>query len=154
MSGFNADNMQYAAGWKPEEGAVLVGEITAVDSGWSDWRNANYPIITVAPEGGGDEVAVHCFHAALFNRVMSLQPRVGERIGFQYQGKRPSKNNPRNTVAVYAVRLDRKNDNPYERIRQSQPDKPQAPPQSDIPADAEDFAPGNGDAPADDDIPF
>lgn len=148
------DNIEYAKGWRPDEGDTLVGIITAVDSGWSGYRNGNYPIITVQPEDGGDEVAVHCFHAALFNRVMSLRPKVGERIGVQYQGKRESKENPRNTVAVYALRLDRPNDDPYARIAASQPDPPQAPPATDVPADVSDFKPDENTAPADDDIPF
>jgi hypothetical protein len=145
--------LEYAKGWKPDEGAVLVGTVTAVDSGYSEYRG-NYPIVTIRPEDGGDEVAVHCFHDGLFNRMMSLRPNVGERVGIQYKGKRASKQNPRNTVAVYVVRMDRRDDDPWSRIAppQGRPQAPQTAPASDVPADTSDFAPPS--VHDDDDIPF
>jgi hypothetical protein len=153
-------DLEYAKGWKPEEGDVLVGTVTNVDFGWSEYRG-EYPIITVQPEGGGDPVALHCFHDALFNRMSSLRPGIGERIGVQYKGKAPSKSNPRNTVARYVVRIDGRSTDPWAgRTQPERQARPAAVPPTgapvdapDAPADASDFAAPNA-APADDDIPF
>lgn len=151
-------DMNYASGWKPDEGDTLIGTVVSIDFGWSNYTNAEYPIVTVQPEGTDKpdaRVAVHCFHTALLNRIMSLRPTEGERIGIQYKGKEPSKDNPRNTVAKYVVRLDRKGDPWAGRARPEQQARPaQAPPESDIPASAEDFTDARPASPGDDDIPF
>lgn len=150
-------DMEYAPGWKPDEGDVLVGTVVGIDFGWSQYQDDEYPIITVQREGteGKDgQVAVHCFHMALKSRILAMRPVAGERIGFQYKGKRPSKDNPRNTVAQYVVRLDRKTDPWAGRTRPTQQARPAqaAPVESDVPADASDFTPDMGKQ--DDDIPF
>lgn len=134
-------NLAYAEGWQPEPGAVLVGNVTEVGTGWSDYMKGHYPIVTVQPEGKGNPapVAVHCFHAALLSRMMDLRPKVGERIGIKYEGQRPHKSIPGQSVSVYIVKVDGRTDasDVWNRVAQ--------PIGRDTPA---------VDTPADDDIPF
>lgn len=99
-------DLSYAQGWVPDDGAVLVGTVTDIAMGWSDFMNGHYPIVTVQPEDGGDPVAVHGFHAALFSQLKQLRPEKGERIGIKYEGQRPHKTNAKQTVAVYIVKID------------------------------------------------
>jgi hypothetical protein len=171
----HAVEFEYAGGWVPEMGDVLIGKVTSLDIGWSKYpppSGSNYPIVTVRVEEGsterdgdiegngevkvGTEVAVHCFHAALRNKLMSLQPRAGERIGMQYQGKRPSKSDPSNEVAVYSVRIQGRSADIW---AQMAPPQQQAPAPThggfvphDVPASVADFTPPAQDG--GDDIPF
>lgn len=98
---------EYADGWKPEEGDKIIGTVTDLALGWSDYKNANYPIVTIQPDDSElPPVAIHCFHTALERQMQLLRPTKGERIGIVYKGKRPTKNNPNNEVAVYIVRVE------------------------------------------------
>lgn len=148
MSGMNLD---YAPGWRPEEGDKVIGRITDIAMGRSNYGNRRYPIITVDDEENGP-VAVHCFHAALYNRMMELRPKVGERIGVQFKGIEPHKTEPSQTVAQYVVRIDGRSADVFGALAAEAP-APRV--ESDVPADVSDFAPApSADKPADDDIPF
>lgn len=108
--GMTGATLDYAEGWNPSEGDVLIGTITDLGLGWSDWRGGNYPIVTIQPDrdGAGNElapVALHCFHHSLFARVTALRPIVGERIGVKFKGKSKTKDGKR-TVAQYVVRIE------------------------------------------------
>lgn len=142
-------DLEYAQGWKPEVGDKIIGRVLAVDLGWSDFRKGQYPIITIRPDDGGDPVAVHCFHTALYNRMLTLQPRAGQRIGIQYQGKRPHKSNPSQEVAVYAARVEGGGADVWSTLNNGQVQRVVPAP---VPVDAEDFAPPQ--EALDDDIPF
>lgn len=98
------DIPENAAGWRPDEGAILVGRVVKVDLGWSDYTGSHYPIVTVQPDQG-DPVAVHAFHTALRARLTMLKPMAGEKIGFKYHGKRPTKDG-RRQVATYTVKIE------------------------------------------------
>lgn len=96
---------EYAQGWRPEEGDRIAGKITELSMGYSEFRNANtgYPILTLVQDDG-EEIAVHCFHTVLENRVRELKPVPGERIEILFKGEKPTKDG-RRTMKVYAVRV-------------------------------------------------
>jgi hypothetical protein len=165
-------DMEYAGGWVPSEGDVLVGTVIGLDIGWSKYpkpNGSNYPIITVSAKDGstsdgesiaGEDVAVHCFHVGLRNKLITLKPMLGEEIGVQYKGKRPSRTDPTNEVAQYVVRIKGRTADVWGALApQVQVQQPQTPASGggftphDVPADTSDFAPA---AQTDDtdDIPF
>lgn len=130
----------YAEGWRPDEGAVLIGRVSDVGMGFSTFTNGNYPIVTVEPEGGGEPVAVHGFHAGLFSQLTQLRPVVGERIGFKYVGKRPHKTDKSKSVAVYNVRIEGRSADVWGQLAPPAPSgfapaqpAPEAAPDDDIP---------------------
>lgn len=142
-------DLSYAQGWKPEPGDVLVGEVTDISVGQSLYGGA-YPIITVQPEDGGEPVAIHGFHTGLKARFLELKPKVGERLGVKYDGKRPLKSDNTKDVAVYIVKVDgRGAENVW-----AQMDAPTAEevPDTDAPVAGDDFRHAKPDS--GDDIPF
>ncbi len=95
---------QYADGWRPEPGAVLVGTVTDLGKGWSDYSGGrNYPIVTVEKDDG-EKVAIHCFHTVLEKKMKELRPTVGEVIGVKFIGKQPTKDGT-NEFANYNVKV-------------------------------------------------
>jgi hypothetical protein len=151
-------NVEYAAGWRPEEGDVLVGTVTSVDLGHSNW-GGSYPIITVDPGEGEDAVAVHCFHTGLKQRVMALKPMRGEVIGFQYKGKQPHKTDRTKEVAVYVVKVKGRDADVWGALAGESAPAPIAtqPHPTEAPVDTSDFAPRDPERAQtndDDDIPF
>lgn len=150
-------NTEYADGWRPEEGDVLVGKVLTVDLGFSPQSGTHYPIVTVQPEDGGDPVAIHGFHMALKQRFMALKPVRGETIGVQYKGKEPHKTDRTKTVAVYVVKVKGRDADVWGTLGAAA--APALPPQGfqpHAPVDTSDFAPRPSQRPADDDddIPF
>jgi hypothetical protein len=99
----DTQNLDYAAGWRPNEGDVITGRVVELSVGHGNW--GAYPIVVIRPENGTD-VAVHAFHHSLRNRLLELKPRQGERIGIQYKGMRPSKSKPGQNVAIYIARIE------------------------------------------------
>lgn len=97
-------NLDYAPGWRPDEGELIVGKVVELGVGNGQW--GQYPIVTIRDASTDEDVAVHGFHHSLRNRLLELKPRQGERIGIQYKGKRASKSHPGQMVAVYIVRID------------------------------------------------
>lgn len=87
------DEFDFAGAWRPEPGDILKGSIVQLDMGYSEY--GNYPIVTVKPDDGGDDVAVHCFHEALRNKLQELKPDVGDSIGIKYFGEVDSKSGKR-----------------------------------------------------------
>lgn len=144
-------DMEYAPGWRPSEGDVIVGKVVELSKNWSTQTNSFYPIITIEKEGG-EKVAIHCFHFALKQKVLELRPQVGETIGCQFIGKRPQKNNASRTVAVYGFKVKGRTADIYADIQQEKPGQRQSS-TSDIPASSDDFAPQDA-SNDDDDIPF
>ena len=111
-----------AAGWKPEEGDVLVGVVSGLSKGWSDYKNGFYPIVTITPDlerctpnpprsdtEPGAAIAVHGFQFVLEDRFTALKPMPGERIGIKVGPKIPTKDGKR-TVQTYTVKMDRTED--------------------------------------------
>lgn len=98
-------NLTPAEGWRPHEGAVLIGTVERIDAAWSDYIGGYYPLVVVAPDDGSASVAVHCFHDILRKRMMLLKPRVGERIGIKYHGQTKTQDGKR-TVSQYTVKID------------------------------------------------
>lgn len=97
--------MEQAQGWRPEAGALLVGKITELNAGWSDYLNASYPIVVIADESNeGHPVAVHAFHQVLWRRLAQLKPKVGERIAIKFDGQVPSKDGKRK-ISLYTVKI-------------------------------------------------
>lgn len=153
--------LDYAEGWRPTEGDVLVGHVTEIAVGYSQW--GQYPILTVRDESSDELVAVHAFHTALSNRLRQLKPRLGERIGIQYKGQRPHQTNPRQTVHVYIVRVHGRDGSDVWQALDAEampaqaaqaPAEPAQPQQGSL-VNAEDFAPNPRSAVHDDDdIPF
>jgi hypothetical protein len=94
-----------APGWRPKEGDKLVGKVTDLTLGWSDYTQSNYPIVTVHDEDKDEDVAIHCFHYVLKKKMEELKPQVGERIGVAMTGSKPSKDG-RRTITLYSVKVE------------------------------------------------
>src|SRR5438132_899707 len=73
-------------GWRPKPGAEVRGILRSINRGWSDWADNYYPILTIEQDDG-KLVDVHCFHAVLLNRVLTLKPNVGEYVGVKFHGQ-------------------------------------------------------------------
>lgn len=109
-----------AAGWLPEPGDKLIGEVTELSAGYSDYRaktnngNGTYPIITVkvtepSQSAGkavtaGTEISVHGFQHILYDRFMSLRPALGEVVEIECGGKRPTRDGSQ-SVVLYKCRV-------------------------------------------------
>lgn len=93
-----------APAWRPdkEDADLLVGEVISIDRGQSEYEP--YPILTIARESDGTELAVHGFHSVLKNELMKQQPQVGERIGIKYLGEITTGQRP---YIGYRVKVDR-----------------------------------------------
>ena len=101
-------------GWRPKPGAEVRGILRSINRGWSDWADNYYPILTIEQDDG-KLVDVHCFHAVLLNRVLTLKPNVGEYVGVKFHGQEPSKDGKR-TVSLYSFdvsRPDAESGDPY-----------------------------------------
>lgn len=110
----------YAEGWRPTTGDTVIGEVTDIDTGYSEYNQTSYPIITVKRTGSDELVALHCFHDVLRKRILQLQPQIGETLGVMYKGKKPSKDG-RREIAVYAVKVKgRGTTNPYANMQLQQ----------------------------------
>ena len=97
-------NSDGAAGWRPEPGDTLIGEIIDLSERTGDYEP--YPIVTVQPEGGGDPVAVHAFHSVIKREVSKLKPNIGDKVGFKYLGEGTSKDG-KTKYQSYRVVLER-----------------------------------------------
>lgn len=109
-----------AQGWKPEDGDVVEGTVLAIKSGFSDVKNANYPIVFILPDGATEAVAVHCFQTVLENEMRQYRPLPGEhiyikRIGATGEAKKGQ--SPTIKYAVY-VQRDTANSDPWSHMQQ------------------------------------
>src|SRR6266487_2231880 len=105
-------NLDTAEGWRPEVGDVIIGVVTDIARGFSDYRESYYPIVTIQPDEGSP-VAVHCFHTVLLNRMVELKPKIGETIGIKFvkgSEKSTDKGKRGNTASIYNVRVKGRSD--------------------------------------------
>lgn len=72
---------------RPDDPAVLVGEVINIDIGSSDY--GEYPIIVVRTSDG--DKSVHAFKTVLRNELMRQRPQIGQRLGIKYLGEQASK---------------------------------------------------------------
>jgi hypothetical protein len=80
-----------AEAWRPAPGESLIGRVVAVDQRISSYDGVSlYPVVTVRREDG-TTAAFHGYHAVAKAELAKQAPRVGERIGIKYIGKRPGK---------------------------------------------------------------
>jgi hypothetical protein len=111
--------LDYAKAWLPEEGETLVGIVTELQIGTSDY--GQYPILVVQPEVG-DRRSVHAFHTVLHDRLLELMPDVGEEIAFKYMGRVLPKNAKAGATVKddgyesYRVIVDRPTINMWEKL--------------------------------------
>lgn len=145
--------LDVAEGWRPEEGDTIVGHVTAIDAGWSDWTNSYYPIVTIQPlDESLPPVAVHGFHQTLRTKFAQLRPEVGDKIGVKFVRKQPTKDGKR-SVAIYGVRVEGKSAKSLWDTTLAEPQDSRQQQQmttSDIPSDI----PAQKSQQSDDDIPF
>lgn len=94
----------YAEGWRPKDGDVIIGTVESLSRAWSDESESFYPIVTIVKDDG-ERVAVHGFHLALRNQLRELKPKQGETIGIKMIGKVPLKNNPSRSIVKYNVKI-------------------------------------------------
>lgn len=106
MTDFGNMSTELPEGWRPTEGSMLVGRIVSSTRGWSDQSQSYYPILVVNDESTGQDVSVHCFHAALQRRLAGLRPKNGERIAIKMGPKVAKKNNPAQTVQTYVAKIE------------------------------------------------
>lgn len=152
-------NVGEAPGWKPEEGDLLIGRVVDLSTGWSDYKNAYYPIVTIQPEldvcdpnpphtdaEPGSPIAVHGFQFVLEDKFTALRPAQGERIAIKMGPQIPTKDGKR-SVQTYTVKMDRTEDI-WDKVKSPRAAAEQAPTRSgqqSIPVT---------DVASDDDIPF
>lgn len=136
-------NEELPEGWRPEEGSVLIGKVIGLTKGWSDYQQQYYPIVMVEDEATGKPVAVHAFHFVLMDRLTSLRPVLGERIGIKMGAKVPLKGNPKQTVQTYTVKVEGRTEDVWNEVKTPRTQAPAA--QVNAPATAIE---------SDDDIPF
>lgn len=75
----------YAAAWRPEPGDSLIGFLTEIAVGTSDY--GDYPILTLTT-ANGDRASVHAFHTVLKDGLIDAQPSIGEELAIKYNGLR------------------------------------------------------------------
>lgn len=95
--------LQEAQGWNPEPGDVIEGKVVKLTTGWSDYTNGEYPIVTLDAENGEPLIAVHCFQAVLKNELVSAAPAIGETVAIAFHGVKPHRTDKKMTVAHYSV---------------------------------------------------
>jgi hypothetical protein len=122
-------------GWRPEAGSIIEGKVIEVDTGYSDFLEGNYPIVTIEP-ADGSPVAVHGFQQLLMQKLIALRPTVGESIKVECGGKRPTRDGKRSVVLYKVTMPDRENvgANVWDTFGSPAASKP-AP--ADVPADTE-----------------
>ncbi|MGE3429267.1 MAG: hypothetical protein AB7I44_21170 [Hyphomicrobiaceae bacterium] len=74
----------YAEAWMPEEGDSLIGHISEISVGNSEY--GPYPIVTVLT-ANGDRWAIHAFHTVLHDAIVEAQPDIGEEVAVKYMGR-------------------------------------------------------------------
>lgn len=131
--------------WIPETpGDVLEGTVRAVEYGWSDFKNAEYPILRIELADGEIKV-FHAFRTVAQRQVLAKRPVTGERIKVTYLGARPPKPGETQNPPV-GYRLEMPDRGPeddqatYDRLDISDPHRPRtgAPAaQAELPIDTE-----------------
>ncbi len=78
----------YADAWRPAEGDILLGYVSELGIGNSKY--GDYPILTVQTADGA--LAVHAFHTVLRDKLLELEPSIGEQIAIKYLGRKLPRN--------------------------------------------------------------
>lgn len=128
-------DLELAQGWNPEVGDTLRGTVTSLSMGWSDYTQANYPIVTVQKDDG-ESVKVHCFHTALANELTSQRPVNGDRIAIKYHGQKDGRVKG-TTVSQYVVKVEGRDQADF--WDRAEGRRPQAPPTPKSPEDEPGF---------------
>lgn len=89
----------FPTGWRPESGDKLTGAVTDISTGQGGYDP--YPIVTLQPDDGGAEVAVHAFHTVLRRELARRRPKIGTHLEITYLGK---KGDGREAYHLYRVR--------------------------------------------------
>lgn len=74
----------YAEAWMPSEGDSLIGHVSEIAVGNSEY--GTYPIVTVMT-AGGDRWAIHAFHTVLHDAIVDAAPDIGEEVAVKYMGR-------------------------------------------------------------------
>lgn len=93
-----------AEGWRPEPGDTLTGRVMEIDSGSSEF--GVYPLLTIR-KTNGQEVAAHCFHTVLQNRIEHLietgKLHEGSLISIKYLEQTESTKKGQSGAHIYKV---------------------------------------------------
>lgn len=95
-----------AQGWKPEDGDELEGTVLAIKQGYSDVKNANYPIVFVMKDTG-ECIAIHCFQTVIENEVRQQRPLPGEVLYVKRIGATGEARKGQSPTIKYAVHVQR-----------------------------------------------
>lgn len=106
--------MADAKGWTPEEGDELQGVVLGIKWGYSDIKQAHYPIVFVL-DSTGSATAIHGFQTVLENELRQQRPVPGEELYVKCLGVDPSREvkkgySPTIRYAVYVKREGGTND--------------------------------------------
>lgn len=105
----------FAPGWKPEAGDLLVGVVEHLSTRETDF--GSYPIVTLvtdaavaSTQGGenlpaGERIAFHGTGTATKDRLEKAAPQPGDMIAVRYDGKKASQNG--RSYHSYAIRVKR-----------------------------------------------
>ncbi len=90
---------EFPTGWRPEPGDSIAGTVTDISTGQGAYDP--YAIVTIKPDAGGPEIAVHAFHTVLRRELARRRPKVGSHLDIAYLGK---KGEGREAYHLYRVR--------------------------------------------------
>lgn len=74
----------YAPAWLPSEGDTVIGFVSEISVGTSDF--GDYPIVTLTL-ADGTRAAIHGFHTVLREALIENEPGIGEEIAVKYMGR-------------------------------------------------------------------
>jgi hypothetical protein len=107
---------QHPDAWIPvSAGEILEGAVIDLNVGYSDLRQANYPILTIVDDNGV-EVKVHAYATALHNEIYTKQPIPGERVTITYYGQGEAKIKGQNPPEIYRLRVHNRSPEAYARM--------------------------------------
>lgn len=109
---------ELSVGWGSEamprsEGDIIRGVVTELAKGYGNFDPYIIVIVRLSEKCSnqetGTEVAIHCFHTALANKMLEFKPIPGEKISVLYQGERDVKRPQRgrkSTFHSYLVKME------------------------------------------------
>lgn len=123
-----------------EEGDTISGTVVDVSAAWSDQREADYPLLTIATDDGGEK-KVHCFSTVLYNEVLRQRPVIGERVTITYMGVGEARKRGQSGAKLYRFRVEGRSPEQigslYDRLDGQGKPQAQAPPSQPATADVE-----------------
>jgi hypothetical protein len=121
--------------WIPTTpGAQLVGELTDIDTVWSDYRESEYPLLTIRDDAG-DEWMAHCFRTVLYREILKWKPEVGERVTVTYRGPGKAKSGM-SPAEIYRVQVQGRASAAAKDVYRRLERRPEPPVEPDVPIDA------------------